>query len=101
MYDNGRHFLGVEAVVREGEGVGADGEIHKIVAADAVGFLCARESRGVGDGGDSSVGDGAARRIGHHAGDAAKSLLRKDVGRETKNHAAAEKYCTEEKEFTG
>src|ERR1700676_1005059 len=52
LHNDGGDSLGFETVVGEGEGVGADGEFYKIIAADAGGFLGAGELGGVGDNGD-------------------------------------------------
>ncbi len=81
--------MGFEAIVGEGEGVGADGEVYKIVAADASGFLGAGKLGAVGDDGDGGIGKNAAGRVRDRAGDAAESLLRKGCQRKKKRETTA------------
>ena len=88
-----------ETIVREGEGVGADGEVYKIVAADAGGFLGAGKLRAIRDDGDSGVGEDAAGGVGDCAGDAAESLLREGAKREKKCDATTKKRCEGEEKL--
>ncbi len=83
LHGDGRNFLGFEAVVGEGEGVGTDGKIYKFVDSGAICFLLgAGEFGGVGDQGDLRVREGAAGGVGDCAGDATECLLRAGVGSE-------------------
>jgi hypothetical protein len=74
--DDGRDSLRFETVVREGEGIRADGEVYKIVAAGAGGFLRAGKLRAIRDDGDSGVSEDAAGGVCDGAADAAECLLR-------------------------
>ena len=88
--DGGRDSLRFETVVGEGERVGADGEVYKIVAADAGGFLSAGELGAIGDDGDSGVGKNATGGVRDRASDAAESLLRECIEREEERQATTE-----------
>jgi len=87
LHDDGWNSLGFEAVVGEGESVGADGKVYKIVAADAGGFLCAGKLRVIGDDGDGGIGENAAGGVRDRASDAAESLLGKGIEREEERQA--------------
>ena len=84
-----RNFLRLESVMREGEGVGADGQVHEIVGAVRVGLLGAREFGLVAHDGHGGVGQDAAGFVGDGAGDAAESLLRLRTGSEGEQESTA------------
>jgi hypothetical protein len=98
LHEDGGKILRLKAVVGEGEGVRADGEIDEIVAAGGAGFLCAGELGGVGDEGDEGVGDRGAGRIGDGAGDAAEGLLREGARVRVSVACEAEQEAAEESE---
>ncbi len=70
-----------ETIALKREGVGADGQVHKHVAADGGRRSRAGEVGAVFDGGDSDVGEQVAARVRDCAGDATEGLLRCGVSR--------------------
>ena len=84
LHEDRGQSLGLEPVMGDGDGVGADGQVDEIVGAIAVCFLGTRELGLVPDDANGSVWQHAAALIGDGAGNAAQSLLRQRIDRELK-----------------
>ena len=68
-------FWRLEAFVREGQRVGADGQVYEVVAAVRVGLLGARELCLIADDRDHGIRQNAASLVRDCARDTAQGLL--------------------------
>ena len=86
LHRDGRNLFALKTFVSEGERVGADGQVHEVVAAIRVGLLSAREFGLVTDDGHNGFRQNAAGLVGDRAGDAAERLLSLSARCKCKRH---------------